>query len=221
MTPAARSYFDNIRFHPSDGAEFFSAWGSIINKIKEAKPDVIFSDLVGESVAAFYKQYKSYGLDPKDMPIASPITAETDIVAMGNDVAQGHISSYGYFQSLDTPENKKFVEAYHAKYGADEPITSVIEAAYFSTYLLAKALEKVEDPMDTDSLIKAFAGLEFQAPQGTIKVDEENNHTWLYSRIGRIGTDGQFEVLWSSDKPIHPEPWAKILFPNHDEPWKK
>jgi len=29
MTPAARRYFDNIRFHPSDGAEFFSAWGSI------------------------------------------------------------------------------------------------------------------------------------------------------------------------------------------------
>ncbi len=84
-----------------------SEFASVINKIKEAKPDVIFSDLVGDSVAAFYKQYKSYGLDPAVMPIASPVTAESEIVSMGADVAKGHISSAAYFQTVDTPENKK------------------------------------------------------------------------------------------------------------------
>lgn len=198
-----------------------SEFASVINKIKEAGPDVIFSDLVGDSVAALYKQYKSYGLDPKKMPIASPVTAETEVAAMGADVAKGHISSSAYFQSVDTPENKKFVEAYHKKYGQNEQITQVIEAAYFSTYLLAQALEKVDDVSKSQDLIKAFAGLEFQAPQGKIKVDSENNHTWLFSRIGKIGDNGQFQILQSSKEPIHPEPWAKTLFPNHDEPWKK
>lgn len=191
-----------------------SEFASIINKIKVSQPNVIFSDLVGDSVAAFYKQYKSYGLDPQKMPIASPITAETDIATMGAEVGEGHISSYGYFQSLETPENKKFVDAYHKKYGPNEPITSVMEAAYFSTHLLAKALEKVDDMTNADKLILAFAGLEFQAPQGKIKVDEHNNHTWLYSRIGKIGKDGQFHVLKESKETIHPEPWAKILFPD-------
>lgn len=194
-----------------------SEFSSVVNKIKTARPNVIFSDLVGDSVAAFYKQYKSYGLDPAKMPIASPITAETDVASMGAEVGEGHITSYGYFQSLDTTENKKFVEAYHKKYGQNEPITSVIEAAYFSTHLLAKALEKTDDMQNADKLVKAFAGLEYQAPQGKIRIDEHNNHTYLYSRIAKIGKDGQFHVLKESKEPIAPEPWAKILFPDKQD----
>lgn len=198
-----------------------SEFSSVVNKIKAAKPDVVFSDLVGDSVSAFYKQYKDFGMDPKKVPIASPITAETDVASMSKDVAAGNISSYGYFQTLDTPENKKFVEAYHNKFGKDEPITDVHESAYFSTYLLKLALEKVQDPSDTNKLINAFAGLEFNAPEGKIKVDEKNHHTWLHSRIAKVGDDGQFHVIVNSDKLIHPEPWAKIIFPDHAEPWNK
>ncbi|MEB3103498.1 transporter substrate-binding domain-containing protein [Ferviditalea candida] len=196
-----------------------SEFSSVVNKIKAAQPDVVFSDLVGDSVSAFYKQYKNFGMDPKKVPIASPITAETDLISMTKDVSAGNISSYGYFQTLDTPENKKFVEAYHNKYGKDEPITDVHESAYFSTYLLKMALEKVQDPSDTTKLIDAFAGLEFDAPEGKIKVDEKNHHTWLHSRIAKVNDNGQFEVIVNSDKLIHPEPWAKVIFPDHAEPW--
>lgn len=198
-----------------------SEYASIINKIKEQKPDLIFSTLVGDGVAAFYKQYKSYGLDPSTMPIASPVTVESDIAAMGADAAKGHITSAAYFQSLDTPENKAFVEKYAAKYGKDAPISHLVEATYNASNLFAKAVEKVEDPYNSEELIKAFAGLEFQAPQGKIKVDEENNHTWLNSRIGKIGENGQFEVITATTEPIYPEPWAKSIYPNHEEPWKK
>lgn len=198
-----------------------SEFASVINKIKEAKPDVIFSDLVGDSVAAFYKQYKSYGLDPAVMPIASPVTAESEIVSMGADVAKGHISSAAYFQTVDTPENKKFVDAYQAKYGKTEPITQVMEASYFSTLLLAEALKKATDLTNSETIISAFAGLEIKAPQGTVKIDAENNHAWLNSRIGKINASGQFEIVQSTTEPIYPEPWAKALFPNHEEPWKK
>ncbi|WP_036584168.1 transporter substrate-binding domain-containing protein [Paenibacillus darwinianus] len=198
-----------------------SEFASVINKIKEAAPDVIFSDLVGDSVAAFYKQYKSYGLDPAVMPIASPVTAESEVVSMGADVAAGHISSSAYFQTVDTPENAKFVEAYRAKYGENEPITQVIEATYFSTLLLAEALKKAEDVTDAEAVIGAFAGLEMKAPQGTVKIDPENNHAWLNSRIGKVGADGQFEIVQSTSEPIYPEPWAKILYPEHEKPWKK
>lgn len=198
-----------------------SEFASVINKIKEAKPDFIFSDLVGDSLVAFYKQYKSYGLKAEEMPIVSPVTGETEVVSMGNDVAQGHYASASYFQSINTPENEKFVKAYHAEYDKNEAITQVMEAAYNSTKLLAEALKKTTDVNDSKALIDAFSGLELQAPQGKIRVDAENHHTWLNSRIGKVGPDGQFEILQTSSEPIYPEPWAKVLFPNHEEPWKK
>jgi urea transport system substrate-binding protein len=198
-----------------------SEFSSLINKIKEEKPDLIFSTLVGDSVASFYKQYKSYGLDPATMPIASPVTVESDIAAMGASAAEGHITSAAYFQSIDTPENKKFVEKYLEKYGKDAPISHLVEATYNATHLLGQALENVENASNSEELVKAFAGLELQAPQGKIKVDEENNHTWLNSRIGKVGKDGQFEIISETKEPIYPEPWAEILFPNQEEPWKK
>ncbi len=46
-------------------------------------------------------------------------------------------------RSVDTPENKSFVERYKAKYGENQVTNAVMEAAYFQTYLLAQAIEKV------------------------------------------------------------------------------
>jgi branched-chain amino acid transport system substrate-binding protein/urea transport system substrate-binding protein len=196
-----------------------SEFASIVNKIKEAKPDVIFSALVAESTAAFYKQYNNYGLSSDTMPIASIVTNETDVAAMGGEVAAGHISALPYFESVDTPENKTFVESYHKKYG-DETINSLMQSAYYSTYLLADALAKAEDMKDADQLVKAFAGLEIQAPEGKVVVDPENNHVKLNFRIGVANKEGQFDIIEQADS-VDPEPWSKLLFPDHEEPWKK
>lgn len=191
-----------------------SEFSSMINKIKNEKPDVIFSTLVGDSIASFYKQYHSYGLNPEEMPIASPVTAESEVASMGVEAAIGHLSSFTYFQSVDTPENQKFIKAYQDKFGDEEPITSVIEASYLSTHLLAQALDKAEDMNDFEQLANAFRGLEFNSPQGAVKVDDENNHTWLRPRIGKVGADGQFEILQEAKDSIHPEPWATAIFPD-------
>ena len=62
----------------------------------------------------------------------------------GAENAVGHYTSFNYFQSVDTPENKAFVERFKAKYGANSVTNAVMEAAYFSAYFLAQALEKVK-----------------------------------------------------------------------------
>ena len=37
--------------------------------------------------------------------------------------------------------------------------------------------------------------------------DSENQHTWKTVRLGKIVEGGQFEIVWSSEKPIRPEPY--------------
>ncbi len=196
-----------------------SEFASILNKIKEAKPDIIFSDLIAESAAAFYKQYADYGLNPDTMPIASIVTGEVDLAAMGASVGKGHISSTPYFQSIASEANKKFIENYYKKYG-ESPLDTNIQNAYYATHLLAKALEKAEDMNDADKLIAAFAGIEWEAPQGKVVVHKENHHVIMPMRIGMANEQGQFDLIHESE-PIEPQPWSKLLFPNHDEPWKK
>ncbi|MGG6309328.1 transporter substrate-binding domain-containing protein [Paenibacillus macerans] len=200
---------------PMGQAEF----ASVINKIKEAKPDIVFSTLVAESVSAFYKQFANYGLTSEDILIASTTPTETDLAAMGGEPAKGHITVQPYFQSVDTPENKDFITNYQKKYG-NAPVNTQMEAAYYSVYLLKEALAKTEDLTDTKQLIANFAGLEFQAPQGKIQMDEKNHHTKLNAFIGVANEQGQFDIVKTFD-PVSPEPWSKLIFPDQEEPWDK
>ena len=179
-------------------------FSSLINKIKQAKPDVVFSAIAGDSVVPFYKQYQQYGISAKDIPICSIATHEATVKGIGAGAAAGHYSSFDYFQVIDTPESKKFIEAYNKAFNDNTTVTNLAEGAYHGVYLLAKALEKTSD-YDGKTLINAFKGLEIDSPQGKIKVDESNNHTWLQSRIARIKEDGTFEIVYSSKDLVKPE----------------
>ena len=184
-----------------------------INKIAASGCDVVFSDLVGDQIVAFYKQYRQFGITAKDIPICTPITTEQEIKAMGAKNALGHYTSFNYFQSTKSPENESFVSNFKRKYGKDSVTNAVMEAAYFQTFFLAQAIEKVGT--DTDALIfEGLPGQQFQAPQGKVKIDEKNHHTWLWARIGRANEEGQFDEVDVSDDWIEPDPWVDLLYPN-------
>ena len=186
-----------------------------INKIAAKKPDVVFSDLVGDSVVAFYKQFRQFGITADDIIIGTPITTEQETQAMGPENCLGHLTSFNYFQSVDTPENHKFVEAYKAKFGKDEVTNAVMEAAYFQTHMLAQAIEK--SGTDADALIfEGLPGQEYTAPGGKVKIDEKNHHTWLWPKIGRANEEGQFDIVWQRDDWVRPDPWVDLLYPNKD-----
>ncbi len=184
-----------------------------INKIAAKRPDVVFSTLVGDQIVAFYKQYRQFGITAKDIPICTPITTEQEIKAMGAKNALGHYTSFNYFQSTKSPENESFVRNFKRKYGQDAVTNAVMEAAYFQTFFLAQAIEKVGT--DTDALIfEGLPGQQFQAPQGKVKIDEKNHHTWLWARIGRANEEGQFDEVDVSADWIRPDPWVDLLYPN-------
>jgi len=86
-------------------------FNSVINKMKLAKPDVIYAIIVGGSNVAFYKQLKAAGFDLKQ---ADP---DDDLGHGRRDrwyrrrEYRGRLCVQKYFQSLDNPNNKGFVDA--------------------------------------------------------------------------------------------------------------
>lgn len=181
------------------GGQEFSNY---LKEINEVKPDVIFSILVGDSAIAFYQQHHQHGLK---QPIASAITAETEIAAIHAPYAVGHYSSFPYFNSIQSKMNQTFVAEYRRTYGT-ENISSAMENAYNSVFLLAEALRKAKT-VNTDALRQALPGLSFDAPQGKIVMDKTNQHLWLNARIGQVNEKGQFTIIWESENPIAPVPF--------------
>jgi urea transport system substrate-binding protein len=183
-------------------------YSTIISKIKAAKPEVVFNTLNGDSNVAFFKQLKDAGISSKDITTLSVSVAEEEIRGIGPEVLQGHLAAWNYYQTTDTEANKKFVQSYKAKFGADRVTADPIEAGYIAVYLWAAAVEKA-GTTDVDKVKEAAKGLEFNGPGGKVVIDGENQHIYKTVRIGEVQLDGQFKQLWSTDGPVKPDPYLK------------
>jgi len=183
-------------------------YSTIVNKIKAAKPDVVFNTLNGDSNVAFFKQLKDAGITSEDITTLSVSVAEEEIRGIGAENMKGHLVSWNYYQTTDTPENKEFVKKYKAKYGEDRVTDDPIEAAYIQVYLWAEAVKKA-GTTDVDKVREAAKGIEFKAPEGTVKIEGENQHIWKTVRIGEVQEDGLIKEIWSTGEPVRPDPYLK------------
>lgn len=183
-------------------------YSTIISKIKQDKPDVIFNTMNGDSNVAFFKQLKDAGISATDITTMSVSIAEEEINAIGGDILEGHYAVWNYFQTTDTPENKVFVENFKAKYGADRVTADPIEAGYFGVYLWKAAVEKAGS-FEVAKVKEAAPGIEFAAPGGKVVIDGENQHVYKTVRIGQVQADGQFKEVWNSGEPVKPDPYLK------------
>jgi urea transport system substrate-binding protein len=199
---------------PLGGTEF----STIISKIQAAEPDAIFNTLNGDSNVAFFKQFQDAGFGPDDIPVMSVSVAEEEVRGIGPEFLEGHLVAWNYFQTTDTPENEAFVEAYKNAYGQDRVTADPIEAGYFGVYLWKEMVEQAESTAVDDVREAAATGeIEFQAPEGLVRVDADTQHTWKTVRIGEIQGDGLIEEIWSTEEPKEPDPfltqyeWAEGL----------
>ena len=183
-------------------------YSTVISKIKEAKPDVVFNTLNGDSNVAFFKQLKDAGISADDLTTLSVSVAEEEIRGIGTDVLEGHLAAWNYYQTTETPENEKFVAAYKAAYGDDRVTADPIEAGYIAVYLWAAAVEKA-GTTDVDKVREAAAGIEFDAPEGKVTIDGETQHIYKKVLIGEVQGDGMFKTLHATEEPVKPDPYLK------------
>jgi branched-chain amino acid transport system substrate-binding protein len=187
-----------------------ATWESYLDvarRIKSAMPDFIFSTVVGEGITLLHRAFAAVGLDPYAVPIASHMTSEAEIAIMGAELAEGHITCAAYFQSVDTPENRHAIARYRERFGEQLVTNMCWEAAYFQMHMLADAIRRVGSD-DPEHLLRVLPGLEYDAPQGRVRIDEHNHHTYLQPRIGRANAHGQFDILVSAPERAKADPYV-------------
>jgi urea transport system substrate-binding protein len=62
---------------------------------------------------------------------------------------------------------------------------------------------------DVRAIRKAIKGQRYDAPEGPIRIDPENQHAWKTFRLGRIIDGGQFEIVVGWGSPLRPEPYPR------------
>jgi urea transport system substrate-binding protein len=184
----------------------------IISKIKAAMPDggVIYNSLNGDSNVAFFKQLQGAGLGPDKYPSMSVSIAEEEVKAIGVEYLKGHFAAWNYFQTVNTPASKKFVEAFKKKYGDDRVVNDPMEAAYIGVYIWKQAVEKAGGADDLEKVRTAALGQSFDAPEGKVTM-ENNHHLSKFVRIGEVGEDGLFKIAFETKDAVKPLPWNQFV----------
>ncbi|HEY9836221.1 MAG TPA: urea ABC transporter substrate-binding protein, partial [Vampirovibrionales bacterium] len=179
----------------------------IIPRIQATQPDLVFNSLNGDSNIAFYHQYRKAGISATELPILAVSVAEDEVRRIG-EAATGHYATWGYFQSVNTPQNQKFVHNFQARYGKNRVTSDPIEAAYTQVYLWKQSVETA-GTFDVEQVRKAAYNQTFEAPGGVVRI-EANNHICKTCRIGEILPNGQFKIVWETPQAIAPLPWLGI-----------
>ena len=94
---------------PTDATDF----SPYLLKIRQARPDVVASNLAGNQITNFIKQYAEYGLQ-------FPITGFGFDTAVAWGAGKGNFSGIWplvWHHLVDSPSSKKYVEAFTKKYG--------------------------------------------------------------------------------------------------------
>ena len=207
----ARKHIENVLKGTVVAEEFaplgHTQFGSLINKIKLKKPDVVFAAVVGGSNVSWFKQLKAAGITAEKQTLLTISVTEDEVLGIGGENLVGFYSSMKYFESLDNPNNKAFVAAFKKMWGPTSVIGDVTQAAYLGPWLWKLTVEKAGS-FDVDKVAAASPDIELKtAPEGYVKL-HKNHHLWSKLRIGKWKPDGQAEVVYESGL-IEPNPFPK------------
>lgn len=147
-------------------------YGSYIGGIKP-DADAVYASFAGANGLRFLRQYAEYGL--KIPVLGNMTTVDEGILKNIGDEAVGVVSGGWYSAAIDTPENKKVVEAFR-KAGLSDP-GYYSAGAYTAAMFLDLALQKIKGNIeDKAAFMKALRSLDVKDSfRGPMRIDEYGN----------------------------------------------
>jgi urea transport system substrate-binding protein len=196
-------------------------FAAVVRQIRESGADCVLSTVNGDSNIGLFGALAEAKIDPATLPVVSTSVAEDELRSLLPRQVQGHYAVSCYFQSLDTPANRGWVDGFRREFGHDRVTGDPLEPDWCLVHLWKQAVEKAGS-FETEAIRQVFReGLEFAGPGGTVRLDPKTQHTTKFCRIGRIRGDRQFDIVHTSPAPIDPEPYPAFAFPGWSVDWTK
>jgi branched-chain amino acid transport system substrate-binding protein len=172
-----------------------------LQKVRDAKPDAVFTFVPSGAGAALMKQFAERGLDKAGIKLigTGDVTDDDILNAMG-DVALGVVTSHHYSASHPSALNQKFVDAFTKANNNLRPNFMAV-GGYDGMRVIVEALKATKGAGGGDGLLAAMKGQIFESPRGPMFIDAQTRdvvHNIYIRRVER--KDGQlynmeFETL--------------------------
>src|SRR5881398_1397516 len=192
-----------------------SDWQTIVADIKKfgsaGKKTAVVSTINGDANVPFYKELGNQGIKATDIPVVAFSVGEEELAGIDTKPLLGHLAAWNYFESIDTPVNKEFIEKWKAFTKNDKRVTNdPMEAHYIGFNMWVKAVEKA-GTTDPDKVIDAMIGVSVPNLSGGYSTMMPNHHITKPVLIGEIQADGQFETVWQTPGLVVGDEWSDYL----------
>ena len=137
----------------------------VVTRIKSAKPDAVLITLVGADNVNFNRTFAGFGLD-KDIARLSLLLEENTLLGVGAESSKNLYSSMSYYANAPGDANKKFKQAYFAKFGDKAPQLSLIGADCYAGVYCAKELVTKAGGTNAQKCMAASEGLSVTSAAG-------------------------------------------------------
>ena len=205
----------------------FSDWQTEVSKIKAfgsaGKKTAVISTVNGDANVPFYKELGNQGVKAEDIPVMAFSVGEEELSGMDTKPLVGHLAAWNYFESVDTPANKAFIDEWHKFIKNDKRTTNdPMEAAYIGFNMWVKAVEKAGTTAP-DKVIDAMIGVTVPNLTGGYATMMPNHHITKPVLIGEIQDDSQFETVWQTPGTVPGDAWSDYLPGSRDliSDWRK
>src|SRR5258708_6362179 len=182
----------------------FSDWQTEVAAIKKfgsaGKKTVVVSTINGDANVPFYKELGNQGIKAEDIPVVAFSVGEEELAGLDTAPLVGHLAAWNYFESIDTPANKAFIDTWHKFIKNDKRTTNdPMEAHVIGFNMWVKAVEKA-GTTDPDKVIDAIIGVSVPNLTGGFSTMMPNHHITKPVYIGEIQANGQFDVGWKTSR---------------------
>jgi branched-chain amino acid transport system substrate-binding protein len=144
-------------------------YGSTIGQISP-DAEAVYAGFAGVNGLRFLKQAAEYGI--KKSILGNPTAVDEGILRLMGDEALGVVSASWYSAELDTPENKRFVDAVTKEYKVVPGFYTA--GTYVAGLVLEAALTAIQGRVeDKAALVRALRETRLdKTPMGPISLDE-------------------------------------------------
>lgn len=177
---------------PMGGPRSVPDFTPFFQRAKDKKPNCLYVFVpAGNHAAAVVKTYSQLGMRNAGVRLIGPgdITQDTKLQGMG-DAAVGMVTTHHYNADLDTPENKRFVKAWKAEYGAKTTPDFLGVQGYDGMAAIFHVIKNSGDKITAEGATTLLKGWTFASPRGPIAIDPETRDVVMNEYISIVRKKG-------------------------------
>lgn len=175
-------------------------FSSIIPRIEQANPDILFMELTGASVPAIQQQMHEQDVRGQWTEVGLAHGQGT-IAGAPPEAVEGLLGCHAYKENNDNAANREFVAKFKDAYGEDALITYLTGPAFTGLKLLEEAVNRAGGT-STDDLISGLDGASVDSVMGETTIERDHQIT-VGTTVSAVNANRKFEPITSFD-PVPP-----------------